>query len=96
MFFDELDERNAMLQSILTFEKVGKVDEAGSSWVNPRKAVFFVQAPNVMIQVCFLAILTIEILWRSPLLCTLDNFGCQHSSCPQEILTMEYLLEYVG
>jgi hypothetical protein len=42
MFFDELDERNAMLQSILTFEKVGKVDEPGSSWVNPRKAVFFV------------------------------------------------------
>jgi hypothetical protein len=31
MFFDQLDERNIMVQSVLAFEKVDKIDLAGSS-----------------------------------------------------------------
>jgi hypothetical protein len=65
MFFDQLNERNAMVMSILAFEKVGQVILAnlGSPTLarsGPKKAVSFVRAPNAMIQVYFLAILTVE------------------------------------
>ena len=50
-----------MVQSILAFENVGKTGVAGFSWVSPWKAVFFVQAPNEMIQVSYVTIVAIEI-----------------------------------
>ena len=58
MFFDQLNERNAMVMSILAFEKVGQVGLADLA--GPEKAFSFVRSPNAMIQVSFLAILTIE------------------------------------
>jgi hypothetical protein len=53
MFFDQLYKRNAMVKSVLAFEEVGQV-------VLAKKAISFAQAPNAMIQVSFLAILTVE------------------------------------
>jgi hypothetical protein len=68
MFFDQLDERNAMVKSILAFKKVGLVSLADlgsqlsqdSSWLSIQKVIFFAQAPNKMIHVCSLALLMTE------------------------------------
>jgi hypothetical protein len=49
---------------------------AGST---PRKVVFFVRAPNEMIQICSLTVSTIEIYWWSPL-CTLAIYSV--NICP--------------
>ena len=58
-----------MVKSVLAFEEVGQVGLAkdSGSRSGPEKAVSFARAPNAMIQVYFLAILTIETRWRSPL-----------------------------
>jgi hypothetical protein len=64
MFFNQLDERNAMVKSILAFEEVGQVSLADLSrlWLDQalEKVVSFARALNAMIQVSFLAILTVE------------------------------------
>jgi hypothetical protein len=67
MFFDQLNERNTMVKSVLAFEKVGQVSLAdlGSrlsrlDGSGLRKVVSFARAPNAMIQVSFLAILMVE------------------------------------
>jgi len=56
MFFDQLNERNAMVKSFLAFDEVGQVGLADFS---TQKVIFFTQLPNAMIRVSFLAMLTI-------------------------------------
>jgi hypothetical protein len=67
-FFDQLDDRNAMVQYILALDEVGQTGLAAlgtsltvSAGSAPRKGVFFVRAPNEMIQICSLTISMIEI-----------------------------------
>ena len=82
MFFDQIDERNTMVMYVLAFEEVGQVGLAdfrsplSRLWLDrAQKSCFLLaRAPNAMIQVSFLAILTIETWWGSPL-CTLNT--CQ-------------------
>ena len=63
MFFDQLDERNAMVKSILTFEKVGQVGLADLAWLDRASKKLF---PSSELQMrgskySFLAIMMIEI-----------------------------------
>jgi hypothetical protein len=40
MFFDQLDERNAMVMSVLAFDDFGQVGIADLGWIRPRKSRF--------------------------------------------------------
>jgi hypothetical protein len=60
MFFDQLDDRNIIVQSNLTFEELAEPARPVPAGSAALKRYFFVQAPTGMIQICFLTVSTIE------------------------------------
>ena len=64
MFFNQLDERNAMVRTNHVFEELGQTGLgtglACSSKASTPKCRFFVRASNGMIQICLLTVSTIE------------------------------------